>query len=56
MVTIYMKRVQAAEQEKALCEQRGKIGAAEMGASKPDEVELGAVVTSNGRYIFKVTA
>lgn len=51
-----MKHVQAAEQEKALCEQRGKIGAAEMGASKPDEVELGAVVTSNGRYIFKVTA
>ncbi|XP_021648545.2 plant UBX domain-containing protein 8 isoform X2 [Hevea brasiliensis] len=43
------QEAKAAEQEKALREQRGKIGASEMGASKPDEVELGTVVTSNGR-------
>ncbi|XP_021666569.2 plant UBX domain-containing protein 8 isoform X2 [Hevea brasiliensis] len=44
------QEAQAAEQEKALREHQGKTRAPEMGASKLDEVELGTVVTSNGRF------
>ncbi|KDP25500.1 hypothetical protein JCGZ_20656 [Jatropha curcas] len=43
------KDAEAAEQEKALREQGGKVGASEMGVSKTDEVELGPIATSNGR-------
>ncbi|XP_048230065.1 plant UBX domain-containing protein 8 [Ricinus communis] len=43
------REAEEAEQEKALRELRGKVGASEMGASKPDKMELGTVVASNGR-------
>ncbi|XP_050228897.1 plant UBX domain-containing protein 8 [Mercurialis annua] len=43
------REAEEAEREKALRELRGKVGASEIGASKPDEVELGTVMASNGR-------
>ncbi|KAK2664653.1 hypothetical protein Ddye_003227 [Dipteronia dyeriana] len=44
-----MNLIQTAEQEKALREQAGEVGASKEEASKPAELELGKAAASNGR-------